>query len=265
MNRILLAFVTIAALASCVNSYDIQGSSNVSTFDGRLLYLKVVKDNTLKKIDSCEVVHGQFCFSGNIDSVKMANIYMDDESVMPVVLEDGDITIKIDNTQQMISGTPLNDELYRFMKSFDQLQNQSMELVHKHDQAIMDGSDMSVVNRKLRDEAEQIDQKIDELITGFITENFDNVLGPGVFMMVTANYPYPELTPWIEDIMSKATDNFKNDSYVKGYMEAAQKNQNIMNGMDTPADEPSVAPVQTFGEPAPPTPNQLAEPSSSAR
>ena len=33
--------------------------------------------------------------------------------------------------------------------------------------------------------------------------------------MVTIGYRYPELTPWIEDIMSKATDKFKNDPYVR--------------------------------------------------
>jgi hypothetical protein len=31
--------------------------------------------------------------------------------------------------------------------------------------------------------------------------------------------------------MSKATDHFKNDPYVKDYYEKAQENQAIMNGM----------------------------------
>jgi hypothetical protein len=49
--------------------------------------------------------------------------------------------------------------------------------------------------------------------------------------MVTNTTMYPQLTPWIEDIMSKATDHFKNDPYVKDYYEKAQENQAIMNGM----------------------------------
>ena len=56
------------------------------------------------------------------------------------------------------------------------------------------------------------------------------MLGPGVFFMLTAGNPYPELTPWIEALMSKATDNFKNDSYVKDYYEKAKQNEAIMNG-----------------------------------
>lgn len=262
MNKILYAFLTVMAFASCANSYNIQGTSNVSTLDGRMLYLKIVKNNELKSIDSCEVVHGQFHFNGTLDSVRMANIYMDNESVMPVVIESGDINIKIDNTQQVISGTPLNDKLFKFMKKYDQLQNQNAELVHKHDQAIMDGRDMATVNQQLAAEAASIDQKLDDLVTGFITENFDNVLGPGIFMMMTSSFQYPELTPWIEDIMSKATDNFKNDPYVKEYMEAAQKIQNMKNGLAQP-DMPQPAapqPDQQQAQQAPPTPNEMAKP-----
>lgn len=259
MNKILYALITVVTCASCANSYNIEGTSNVSTLDGRMLYLKILKNNELKNIDSCDVVHGQFAFSGTIDSVRMANIYMDKESVMPVVLESGDIVIKLDNTQQMISGTPLNNKLFKFMKRYDQLQNQSAELVHKHDQAIMDGRNMAVVNQQLAAEAQDIDQKLDDLVTNFVIENFDNVLGPGIFMMVTSSYQYPELTPWIEDIMSKATDKFKNDNYVKEYMEAAERNQAIMNGTAQP--EPQATPnMQQPPQPEPPTPNEMAQP-----
>ena len=53
----------------------------------------------------------------------------------------------------------------------------------------------------------------------------------GVFFMMTIGYRYPELSPWIEDIMSKATDKFKNDPYVKDFYQKALENQAIMNGM----------------------------------
>src|SRR5574344_1141441 len=138
MKKIIYALLSVFTLgmASCANSYNIQGTSNVSTFDGRMLYLKILKDSGFKKIDSCDVVHGQFSFSGTLDSVRMANIFMDDENVMPLVLEDGDITVKINNTQQIVSGTPLNDKLFKFLNKFNQLENQKMELVHRHDKAL---------------------------------------------------------------------------------------------------------------------------------
>ena len=196
-----------------------------------MLYLKVMKNNRFKNVDSCEVVNGQFHFSGNADSVRMANIFMDDESVMPLVLERGDITVRIDNTEMNVSGTPLNELLFKFLNQYNQLKGRQSELVHRHDQAIMDGKDMVAVTSELNAEAMKISQEEDSLVTSFVTENFDNVLGPGVFFMVTNTTMYPQLTPWIEDIMSKATDHFKNDPYVKDYYEKAQENQAIMNGM----------------------------------
>ena len=136
------------------------------------------------------------------------------------------------------------------------------------------GHPVSVIKeaQQLAAEAASIDQKLDDLVTGFITENFDNVLGPGIFMMMTSSFQYPELTPWIEDIMSKATDNFKNDPYVKEYMEAAQKIQNMQNGLAQPdmpqpaapqPDMPQPAapqPDQQQSQQAPPTPNEMAKP-----
>ena len=260
MNRLLLAIISLMGLASCANTYNIQGSSNVSTLDGRMLYLKILKDNDFKKIDSCDVVHGQFHFTGSFDSVRMASIFMDDESVLPLVLESGDISILFDNTQQTVSGTPLNDELFRFFSRWNQLRSEQLELVHRHDQAIMNGSDIAQVVNELNAESIRLSAQEDSLVTTFVTENFDNVLGPGVFMMVTVGNRYPQLTPWIEDIMSKATDNFKNDAYVKNYYETARENQEIMNGLrdapqvqqPLPAQQPPVTPA--------PTPNQLATP-----
>ena len=76
MNKILYALVTLAAFTSCANSYNIQGSSNVSMLDGRMLYLKVYNNGELKNVDSCEVVHGQFHFQGTVDSTKMTTLFM---------------------------------------------------------------------------------------------------------------------------------------------------------------------------------------------
>lgn len=260
MNRIVYFITVLLTLTSCANSFDIVGTSNISTLDGRKLYLKALKNNDFKTIDSCDVVHGKFQFSGAVDSVRLANIFMESESLMPLVLESGDIVINIDDTQQTVRGTPLNEKLFKFFSKYNQIKNQESELIHRHDQAIMDGSDMDVVVAKLNEEALRLTKEEDDLVTKFVTENFDNILGPGVFFMVTISNPYPELSPWIEDIMSKATDKFKNDPYVKDYYQKAQENQQIMNGMKSysnPPEPPSPAGMPT--SPAP-TPNELAKP-----
>jgi len=212
----------------------------VSSLDGSKLYLRAVKNNELKSIDSCEVVHGQFRFAGLLDTVRMANLFMDDKSIMPVVLEKGEINIKIDNAAQTVGGTPLNDRLYEFLDFHNQLTNQMSELMHKENQMLLDGIDEMEIKQQLTMEAAVISQREDSLVTNFIVENFDNVLGPGVFMLLTGDFPYPLLTPQIEHIMSKATPKFKNDPYVKEFYRVAQENEAKRLQLDT--DSTAVAP-----------------------
>lgn len=225
-----------ACLTSCSNTYEVRGSSSISTLDGSKLYLKAIKNNELKKIDSCDVIHGQFEFSGVLDTVRMATLFMDEQSILPIVLEDGDITIKIDNINQHVSGSPLNDILYEFLGKHKQLNNRHSELVHKHSQMLLDGMDEMEANQRIAAESAQIAKEVDQLIMDYISDNFDNVLGPGIFMMITNGYQYPILTPQIEHIMSKATEKFKNDPYVKDYYQTATENEERMLESGMPAE-----------------------------
>ena len=251
MRRIFYALIIVCTLVSCAESYSVQGSSSVSALDGSKLYLKAIKDHELKNIDSCEVVHGQFRFAGLLDTVRMANLFMDDESIMPVVLEKGEIGIKIDNASQTVFGTPLNEKLYQFIDFHNQLDNQMNELAHKQSQMLLDGIEEEVINYQLNSEAAEIARREDSLVTNFIVDNFDNVLGPGIFMMITSGYRYPILTPQIEDIMSKATAKFKNDPYVKDYYQVATENQARQTGLsEAGLQQPSVDQSQDSLQPS---------------
>ena len=234
MKKILFLLIVVAVLTSCASSYNVEGVSSIPALDGSKLYLKAIKNNEFKNIDSCEVVHGEFHFTGLLDTVRMASLYMDDESIMPVVLEKGEITIKIDPVRQQVGGTLLNDSLYKFIDKHNQLTSQMNELSHKQSQMLLEGIDEEVINRQLTNEAARIAEEEDRLVMKFIEANFDNVLGPGVFMMITSQYRFPILTPQIEDIMSKATQKFKNDPYVKDYYQTAQENEKQMNGLGDP-------------------------------
>ena len=261
MNKIVYALLIPLVLTSCAGSYNIQGSSNVANLDGQMMYLQTMENRDIKALDSCDVVHGRFTFIGNIDTVRIGFVSMETNFVLPVVIENGDINVKIDNTQRTVSGTPLNDKLFAFFHNYDQLRNQSMELIHKHDIAIMDGSDMNVVTAQLNEEYMEINKKMDKLVTTFITENFDNVLGPYIFYFLTEG-TMPELTPWVDDIMSKATTYFKNDPYVRWYVSEAQRIQNIRNGLEEPDMMTQSPNTQTTNVQQPPTPNEMAQPTS---
>jgi uncharacterized protein YeeX (DUF496 family) len=263
MKKLLYAAIIAVTLVSCGKTYDITGTSNISMMDGQKLYLKVPKDaetGDLEKVDSCDVVHGEFAFSGRVDSTSWAGIYMDDQSLIPVVLESGGINVKINDTQSFIGGTPLNDKLYKFLHSFNQILNDAQALSSKHSQYIMDGMSEDSANAMIAAQSDKLDERVDELLMKYVSENFDNVLGPGIFLMVaTTLYPQPVLSPWVEDVMSKATPAFKNNPFIKEYYAEAQQLQDERNGMvDTTPQIGTADPTTTGAAPAPPTPNQMA-------
>ena len=225
MNKFLYSVVVVVTLASCAEqfseTYNIQGASSVSVLDGSKLYLKVMDGQELKSIDSCEVVHGGFGFVGQMDTVRIAMLSIRDGG-MPLVIEKGDIKVSIDRTGHKVSGSPLNELLYGYMDKLLQLDNQRAELGHKEAQMILDGIDERTINDKLSREDQVLLMQIDSVETRFILENLDNVLGPCAFQMLTAGFQYPILTPQIEEIMSKATEKFKNDPYVRQYYKDAK-------------------------------------------
>ena len=258
MKNIFYFLCAAAALASCSSSYNIQGISDVQNLDGHMMYIKAMQDNELKNIDSCDVVHGKFEFRGSIDTVKVGTLFINNEGVMPVVLEEGDITIKFNTAKQTCTGTYLNDKLTDFIEKYNQITNQLADLSHQEAQAMMNGEDMNLVYRELQKKSLALNEESDTLVTSFIEQNFDNVLGPFIFRMVT-DTEIPMTNAWIEALMLKATDTFKNDRYVKAFMEEANRNQAIMTGMDDPSPAIPENPAEDK-EQTTPTPNEMAKP-----
>ena len=245
-NKVIYAVLTVAVMVTaCAEQttelYNIQGSSSVSVLDGSKLYLRVLMGEEMKNIDSCEVVHGDFGFSGQLDSTRLALLAIRDGG-MPLVIEKGDIKVTIDKTGNKVSGTPLNEKLYEYIDKHIQLDNQRGELGHKEAQMILNGMDEQSIRQTLATENQRLLQQIDSLETGFILANLDNVLGPCAFQMLTNGYPYPVLTPQIEEIMGKATDRFKNDPYVKDYYSKARE---ILARMKGEIDNDSNSPAET--------------------
>lgn len=211
-------------LASCSEQYLVSGSSNVAGLEGNMLYLRVFKDDNMCAIDSSRVVHGRFKFHGIMDSVMMAYVFLAENSVMPVVLENGDVNVRIDETAQSATGTPLNDSLTSFIQKKSQIDARMAELPHLESQMIMNGIDHDQILAELGAQARDLEIENDKLVTRFIRANYNNVLGPGVFMIMTSGFQYPILNPQIEEIISQAPPYFKNHPYVKEYIKEAESN-----------------------------------------
>ena len=227
--KFIYAVIITLVFTSCASEYQIQGSSSVSRLDGKMLFVKVPQGNDMMNVDSAEVVHGMFKMQGEIDTTMIASLYMDDQSIMPLVMEKGSIEIQIDNGRITVKGTPLNERLYDFVGKKSSLDDRAYEVERMESRMIMDGHPMDVVEMEINKEREKLTCEMNDLVKTFIQENYENVLGPGVFLMLCNGFPYPLLTPLMEEIVDKAPDSFKNHSLIKEYVEVARENMQKMN------------------------------------
>lgn len=229
VKHLLLAICILTLLVSCSTEYNINGDSSVSSLDGRMLYLKVMTSNDdLRNLDSCEVVHGKFNFMGMMDSVCMGELCMDNESVMPVVIENGDLSIRINNMEQRVFGGSLNNKLYHFLGSKNQIESEIQELSDEEATLILSGEDPMKVHERLKSRTDKLYGKIEKLETDFIVANYNNILGTTYFMMLCSQYPYPVMTTQIKQILKKTSPRFREIPYVRDYVKAAESNMRYL-------------------------------------
>lgn len=231
MNRIFYALLMLATFTACAESsyesFHIQGSSAVSSLDGRKFYLGILNVDSLAASDSCEVVHGEFSFTGKLDSVAHIGYIFYDRLELPLVIERGDIQVIIDRAGfGRVSGSPLNEMLNSYREKMQQLANSYEDLGPRRARMQLEDFDEQTIQKSIMDEAERIEKQLDSLQEGFVTANMDNVLGPFAFGQMAhgifLRFGYPMLTDPMKNILQKAPDAFKNHPFVSDYLKAAQ-------------------------------------------
>lgn len=232
MNKLLCILSSLFLLTSCAEQFNIAGSSSVPCLDGRMLYLRVAPEGMMAQvgqdayadcIDSCKVVHGRFNFEGAVDSVMLAMLYTGNQYVMPVVIENGNLSVQVDNVSQRVSGGPLNDKLYKFFQKKNRLDNEMWELQQKSIRMIREGYSPDEIQQKVGKKVQQLAQRAEDMETKFVMDNYDNVLGPGFFMLLCNQYPTPIMTDQIHRILSSAPARFLKNPYVFNYARMARE------------------------------------------
>lgn len=228
LNNILLITIGLICLASCSKGYRIEGKSSVTSLDGKMLYLKALQEGDWVVVDSAEMVHGWFKMKGPVDSVRMVTLYMNEEGLMPLVLENGKIKVNISNTQLVAEGTPLNELLYDFIGRRNEMERAINEAEREEARLVLDGVRLDDIHDRLQHEVDSMTQAMDAYVKNFITTNYENVLGTSIFMMMCSSLPYPVMTPDIEDILKTAPLAFKQNPLVKDYVSKAKENMKLI-------------------------------------
>lgn len=225
INKLKFLYLTllVSVLVSCADSYNIIGTSSQCIFNGKMAYIKHLDYADMKIIDSCEVVHGEFCMSGPLDSVMYVSLFLGDDRCIPVVLEQGNININMAHSSIKVEGTPLNDRLYSFLNSCDSLIMLISDLQNRDEnmQYAGYGINNGLVDKRMRES--ELNMEIHKLETQFIIDNFDNILGVTWFVELCKK-AYSKArryttTPQIDEIYGKAPKAFRNNKIVRSYMD----------------------------------------------
>ena len=226
--RVFYFAMFLLAMASCNNGYEIKGHTSISGLDGKMVYIKAIKNGEWAAVDSAEVLHGSFKMNGSVDSTVMVTLYMGNESIMPMVLEKGNIEVTIAPTKLQAKGTVLNDMLAGFIDKRNEQEARLAELERKEARLVLDGANVDDVQNELKAEEERLMKETREHILQFIKDNNSNVLGPAVFMMICSTLPYPVITPELEEIISTVPASFKADPAVSEFLEKAKENMKLI-------------------------------------
>jgi hypothetical protein len=225
MRQISLFLLLLLGLSACSSQYNIDGNSSLACLDGKKLYLRVPKTKGAAvnrvSIDSCVVVHGRFSFGGRVDSISLAEVYVDNQVLMPVVLEGGQLLLQVDNYAQTITGGPLNDRLSDFMTQRARLDNELWELDRTANRLLYSGKDMMQVTAMFASRQQALVEKIEHLENKFILDNINNVLGEDYFLKLTEQLPFPVMTKQLLTIIEQAPASFRRHPLIHRYLLAA--------------------------------------------
>ena len=77
-------------------------------------------------------------------------------------------------------------------------------------------------------EGDSLMKEMNQYVKTFISTNYENVLGPSVFMMLCSSLPYPVMTPQIDDIIKDAPYSFKSNKLVREFLSKAKENMKLI-------------------------------------
>lgn len=209
-------------LCGCSSQYSIDGNSSLSCLDGKRLYLRVPQADTprthYRTIDSCEVVHGRFRFGGSSEAIVMAEVYVGNDVLMPVVLESGQLFLQLDNYGQTVKGGPLNERLSEFLMRRARYYNELWELEREMRQAMFLEMESEAMAARSSAKREELMTKIATLEEDFVCDNAENVLGPGYFMLLAQENGFPVLTEQLRRIADRAPSKLLVSPSVKHFL-----------------------------------------------
>ena len=134
----------------------------------------------------------------------------------------------------------LNNALYTFIDKRNSFEQKLEDIDRSEARMIMNGGDIDEIQATLNKESDDLFREMNLYIKNFISKNYDNVLGPNVFLMLCSTLPYPIMTPQIDDIINDAPYSFRSNDLVKDFLSKARQNMELIDEYQRMQLNPSI-------------------------
>ncbi|MGL5272139.1 MAG: DUF4369 domain-containing protein, partial [Phocaeicola sp.] len=147
-------------------------------------------------------------------------LYMDNQDIMPVVIEKGKIIISIENTRLCAKGTLLNNSLYEYIGKRNIIDENAYEVERMESRMIMEGKSFMEIEMTMNEARQGIMQEINALNKEFIQSNYTNLLGPTIFLIACEGYNSPVMPHFLKQVLDEAPACFRENYQVKSLVKA---------------------------------------------
>ena len=203
-------------LVSCEkNICKMNGLISYGYYNGDTVALCKYSNDSLINVGQSTIKQGVFGIECTANEPYMAGLYLNNVLLAPMVVEPGDINVRITAEETTVSGTVLNDALYRYIARVDSFKLSLADISRMEARLIMNGSDADAAKSFVERTFMKTNLEMELYIDNFIKEHYNDILGPFVFRQWYGPMLYPASNERVKDIMQGAPEYFKEHEYVK--------------------------------------------------
>lgn len=174
--------------------YIITGQVDKNLYEGQTVYLQKIDEDwkTPITVDKTEVKNGEFTFTGFVSDIPVLNLILltvPERRIVPVIIEQGNIHMNINEISQSVSGTWLNNRFNTFDKQSGLIIKDIQELNGK----LRNETD-SLIKKALQIDIERKIAQWDNDLFEYIKENIKNEVGIYYFVREANNMSGKQLS-----------------------------------------------------------------------
>ena len=219
MSRFIILSVSLFFLfiyTSCDrNGYTLDGSVAHSFFNGDSVYILSLSADSGTVSSKGVVERGKFSLPGDAESIDVAMLYISNKPIIPFVVEPGKITVSVSADSVSVKGTPLNNELGRFIAAKDSFDIAMTDILRKEARMLMEGVSADEARVAVQQEFAVAAARFEEYIDSFVRSHYNDVLGPFVLSVYCGGMNYGMLNSKIQSLINDAPESFRNNRFVE--------------------------------------------------